>query len=186
MEDKKKQKSPKTIKAIVADLRAKGELDEEKWKDYQKRESDVNRYFLKAYIIPSMLFIWAIFFHCISLKCVFIYIIFLTIVPIGFIRVMQQMSAKGLYFLNYGIPKKAKVIKIKDIKRNNIQKITCQAEDKIYHVEFSKNFIENHDYHVNDKINIVVHPVNKEDAIFVTEQDHKNLYLRKETCTEIS
>jgi len=56
MNEKNKQKYPKTIKAIVADLRERGELDEEKWKILQTKD----RRFKVALILIMLLSILAI------------------------------------------------------------------------------------------------------------------------------
>jgi len=185
MDSSEKQKPPKTIKEIVADLRSKGELDEEKWKNYQEVLKSGRKYLAKAYIIPSLVSIWMIFFGCSSLKCVLIYIAVLTIFPFVFMRsVVYKMATENIYLVNYGIQKNAIVTEVRNIKKNyqgikNIQKVTCKVDKKNYHIEFPRDHFKEHNYHEGDNIEILIHPIENNKAQLAIGKENRKFYLKK-------
>jgi len=183
MEDTKKQNYPKTIRAIVDDLRAKGELDEEKWREYQKKGKSFDRFWIKIGLCISIFSILeANFLPPKILSMTSWFIIYFSLYIITYIQ-LQQIRVKNLYLFNYGTVQEAKIISSKYLgRRHNLHRISYLNGDTINKETFSNTGIDKSKYQEGAEIEILVDPIKTNESIVLFDRlnDFKRINIQKD------
>jgi len=132
-----KQKYPKTINAIVEDLRERGDLDEEKWINYKD-----NRILMKYMGYSTILILLIIIItlnNLIITKLIYVFLILIS----SYFFVKQMSKDRQKYFLLYNLGKLtgAEVIKYED--GHTLGKLPVS---KIIFSYYDKEKYENYDF----------------------------------------